>query len=239
MYPGAWHLAMSQAALSRGRARRRALQGLRGREQLVEVGHLAGVVAPCAADRTPALDEEGRSFGNVLHAAEHVRDPESPHGVRVPVGDELDLAEVERLAPRGLRPGRVARDRERPHPGRIELRSPVTQELELVRSGRRPGEEEEKQKERPREVLHRDGLPRCEPDGRVGDWFADTQHVTTLVPRRGLEQGLDIETGTIGEDMRAVGIIRQSNSRGKSEGLSPAEQREKIEAYCAGRRWDL
>ena len=39
--------------------------------------------------------------------------------------------------------------------------------------------------------------------------------------------------------MRAVGIIRQSNSRGKSEGLSPAEQREKIEAYCAGRRWDL
>src|SRR5439155_9025832 len=140
MYPGAWHLAMSQAALSRGRARRRALQGLRGREQLVEVGHLAGVVAPCAADRTPALDEEGRSFGNVLHAAEHVRDPESPHGVRVPVGDELDLTEVERLAPRGLRPRRVARDRERPHPGRIELRSPVTQELELVRSGRRPGE---------------------------------------------------------------------------------------------------
>ena len=39
--------------------------------------------------------------------------------------------------------------------------------------------------------------------------------------------------------MRAVGIVRQSNSRGKSEGLSPAEQRGKIEAYCAERRWEI
>jgi DNA invertase Pin-like site-specific DNA recombinase len=39
--------------------------------------------------------------------------------------------------------------------------------------------------------------------------------------------------------MRAVGIVRQSNSRGKSEGLSPAEQRGKIEAYCAERGWEL
>src|SRR6266536_6627386 len=99
---------MSQGDMPRGRARRRALQGPRGREQLVEVGHLAGVVTPCAADRTAAPDEEGRSLGDLLHAAELERDPEAPRRVGVPVGEKLDIAEVERLAPRRLRPARVA-----------------------------------------------------------------------------------------------------------------------------------
>src|SRR6476620_2095367 len=138
---------MSQRDLPRRRGRRRALQGPRGREQLVEVRNLAGIVSPCAAHRTAALDQEGRSLGHVLHPAKVVGDPERAHGVAVPVGQELDLVEVERLAPGGLGPGRVARDRERRHARFLELRSPVTQELELVRSGRRPGEQEE-QKER-------------------------------------------------------------------------------------------
>src|SRR5439155_24873732 len=103
-------------------------------------GHLAGVVEPCAAHRTAGLDEEGGPLRDVLHPAELVRDAEAAHRVAVPVGDELDLAEVERLAPRRLRPRRVARDRERLDACWIDLRSPVTQELELARSGRRRGE---------------------------------------------------------------------------------------------------
>jgi len=178
---------MSQGDLPRGRARRRALQGPRGREQLVEVGHLAGVVTPCAADRTAALDEEGRSLCDVPHAAELVRDAEAPRGAGVPVGEELDVAEVECLAPGGLRPARVARDRERRDPRLLELRSPVTQELELVCSGRRPGEEEEKQKERPPEIRYPDGLPGCEPDGRVRYGVSESEHGTTLVPGGGWE----------------------------------------------------
>jgi hypothetical protein len=95
---------MSQTDPLRGRARRRALQGPRGREQLVEVRYLAGIVTPCAAHRTAAFDQEGRSLGDVLQAAELVSDAEPAYGVAVPVGQELDLTEVECLAPRGLRP---------------------------------------------------------------------------------------------------------------------------------------
>jgi hypothetical protein len=182
---------MSRRDLPRCRARRRALQGLRGREQLVEVGHLAGVVTPCAADRTAALDEEGRSLGDVIHAAVLMGDPEAAHRVSVPVREELDVAEVERLAPRRLRPARVARDRERQDSCLLELRSPVTQELELVRSGRRPGEQEEEE-ERGRVVdeLRDPGrLPWSEPDGCVRNLIAGSEHRPTLQRPAALNEG--------------------------------------------------
>jgi hypothetical protein len=96
-----------------------------------------------------------------------VRDTEPAHRIGVPVREELDLAEVERLAPGGLRVRRVARDRERGDPGLLELRSPVTQELELVRSGGRPGEEEEGEQRVPvfDEPCTCRLLARSEPDG--------------------------------------------------------------------------
>src|SRR6186997_3276370 len=117
MFPGAWHSATWQQDLPRRRARRRSLQGPRGREQLVEVRYLAWIVTPCAAHRTAALDQEGRSLGDVLQPAELLGDAEPAHRVAVPIGQELDLAEIEGLAPRGLRPRRVSRDRERRHAG--------------------------------------------------------------------------------------------------------------------------
>src|SRR4029450_9828660 len=114
---------MSQRDLPRRRARRRALQGPRGREQLVEVRNLAGIVTPCAAHRTAAPDQEGRSLGDVLHPAELVGDAEPAHGVPVPVGQELNLVEVERLAPGGLRPRRAPRERKRRTPAAPALLS--------------------------------------------------------------------------------------------------------------------
>src|SRR5512133_3305117 len=160
---------MSQGDLLRGRGRRRALQRPRCCEQLVEVGHLAWIVTPCAADRTAALDQEGRPLGDVLHPAELVRDPEAPYRVPVPVRQELELVQVERLAPGGLRPAGIARDRVRRDPRLLELRSPVTQELELVRSGRRPGEQEEDEERGAArdEVLAAGRLARSEPDACV------------------------------------------------------------------------
>ncbi len=53
---------MSRLRLPRGTGRRRALQSLRGANQLVEVRHLGRVVAPCAADRTVLRDEERASI---------------------------------------------------------------------------------------------------------------------------------------------------------------------------------
>jgi hypothetical protein len=140
------------------------------------------IVMPCAAHRTAALDQEGRSFRHVLQPAEVVGDAEPLHGVGVPVREELDLAEVERLAPRGLRPRRIARDRVWRDAGLLELRSPVTQELELVRSGRRPGEQEE-QEERgaPRDEVGADHrLARSHPDRRIRDGVTGAQHTVTL-----------------------------------------------------------
>jgi len=186
MCPGVWHRARSRTALLRRRARRRALQGPCGREQLVEVRNLPRIVTPCAAHRTAALDQEGRPFGHVLQSAELVSDAEPAHGVGVPVGQELDLAEVERLAPGRLRPGRVARDRVRRDARPLELGSPVTQELELVRSGRRPGEEEEEEKRRaPGDEVGADHrLPRSHPDRRVGDAVSVAQHRRDPTSRR-------------------------------------------------------
>ena len=62
--------------------------------------------------------------------------PKRAHGVAVPVGEQREI-QVERLHPGDVRPGRVARDPDRLHARLLELRAPVTQELQLVCSGRR------------------------------------------------------------------------------------------------------
>src|SRR5581483_8812293 len=105
-------------------------------------------------------------------------DPEAPHGLRVPVGEEADV-EVERLHPRDVRPRRVSRDAEAADAGGLELGSPVTQELELVRSRRGPVEEVEEQEDRAvlDDLPHRHGLARAEPDGRAErDRVAGPEH---------------------------------------------------------------
>jgi len=69
---------------------------LRGAKQLVEVRQLRRVVAPCAADRTVRVDQEGRSVGDVLVAAELSRYAESVDRLGIPVGQEREV-QVESL----------------------------------------------------------------------------------------------------------------------------------------------
>src|SRR5581483_1590854 len=97
--------------------------------------------------------------------------------VAIPVGEERRL-EVERLHPRDVRPGRVARDRVGADARRAELVAPVTQELQLARSGRRPVEEIEEEQDRPvgGDLAERRALLRRRPDGRVGNAGADGDH---------------------------------------------------------------
>ena len=127
---------------------------------------------------SPALDEERRPIGHVLHPPEIVRHAEAAHRAGVPVRQEPDLVKVERLAPRRLGVGRVARDRVRRHSRVLELRSPVTQELHFVRSGGRPGEE--KEEEERRAVLDELGqgrrFPRREPDRGLGNAITWGEH---------------------------------------------------------------
>ena len=128
-----------------------ALQSLCGREERVQVGHLARLVSPCAADRTALVDQERRSLGHVAHAA--VRRgamPKPRDRLGVPVGEEREV-EVERLLPGDVRPRRVARDPEPPDarlprtPCLLSRRSSIS-----VRSGGRPVEEVEDEQDRPR-----------------------------------------------------------------------------------------
>src|SRR5207247_6377967 len=132
-------LATSRSRRPQGTERRRALQSLRGAKKLVEVRHLGRVVAPCAADRTVLVDEERASIGDATVGAELALDSERPHRLFVPVREEGKV-QVQRLGPRNVRPLGIARDAERADTRREELRAPVTQELHLVRSGRRPVE---------------------------------------------------------------------------------------------------
>src|SRR5207248_435793 len=76
-------------------------------KQLVEVRHLAVVVAPGGADRAVAGGQEGRAHGDVPVTAELASDPEALNGVGVPVGHEREV-QVEGLCPGDVRPGRVA-----------------------------------------------------------------------------------------------------------------------------------
>ena len=71
----------------------------------------------------------------------------------------------ERLGPRAMRPGGVHRDRDGPDPGGCEIVAPVTQEHQLVGSGRRPVPEVEAEEHRsrrrapPRAALRPRGAP--------------------------------------------------------------------------------
>ena len=56
---------------------RRALQSLRGPDQLVEVGELGVVVPPSAPDRTVLPDQKGRALRHAAHPAEFADDGES------------------------------------------------------------------------------------------------------------------------------------------------------------------
>ena len=82
--------------------------------------------------------------GHVPHPVVLERDAEAVRRIGIPVGEEREV-EIERLHPRDMRVRRVARDRERLHARVLQLRSPVTQELELGRSGRGPVEEVEEE----------------------------------------------------------------------------------------------
>jgi hypothetical protein len=69
--------------------------------------------------------------------AELALDAERARRLAIPVGQEREV-QVERLRPGDVRPRGVTRDA-----GLLELRAPVTQELQLARSGRGPVEEVE------------------------------------------------------------------------------------------------
>src|SRR5205085_2492956 len=98
-------------------------------------------------DRTARVDQERRASRDVAQASELEGDVERVHRLAVPVGEERK-AQLERLRPRDVRPGRIAGDAEDAHARLLELPAPVTQELELVRSGRRPVEEVEDEQDR-------------------------------------------------------------------------------------------
>src|SRR5207247_8057641 len=77
-----------------------------------------------------------------------------------------------------VRPGRVARDPVRVDAGLRERLAPVTQELHLVRSGRRPVEEVEEEEDRDvrGQLADRSGLARRQPDGGLRDLVACREH---------------------------------------------------------------
>src|SRR5829696_3591834 len=170
-----------RASLLRGVA---CVQPAGGDQQLVQVRHLAGGVAPRAAHDRVGVDEERRALRNVAQPAVLVCDAEAVNCFRVPVREQREL-EVERLAPRDVRPCRVSRDTHRLDAGSLELPAPVTQELHLVRSGGRPIEEVEEQQLRALadEVAEPRGLVRRRPDRRVRNRLADLEHRGRLLRR--------------------------------------------------------
>ena len=123
---------------------------------------------------------------DVAHPVVLEGDAEAVRRLGVPVGEERKV-EVERLHPGDVRVRRVARDRERLDPRRLQLLSPVTQELELARSGRGPVEEIEEEQERPvvEQVTDRCALARRRPYHRLErSLCADLEHVPESTQRR-------------------------------------------------------
>src|SRR4029077_13576624 len=112
--------------------------------------------------------EEGAAPGDVAHPVVLEGDAEAVRGLGVPVGEEREV-EVERLHPRDVRIRRIARNRERLDTGVLQVRSPVTEELELARSGRRPVEEIEKEQQRApmKQLADARALARRRPDDGV------------------------------------------------------------------------
>jgi hypothetical protein len=105
--------------------------------------------------------------------------------VGVPVGEQRKV-QVESLRPSNVRPRRVARDRVRLNAGGAKLLAPVTQELQLARSGRRPVEQIEEKEDRAArdDFSERCALPRRRPHARVGDPVVGGQHGESLRGRR-------------------------------------------------------
>jgi len=112
-----------------------------------------------------------------VEPAELEGDAERVDRFAVPVGEQRD-AKVERLGPRDVGVRRVARDPEGADTQLLELRAPVTQELEFVRSGPGPVEEiEEDERRRAGEELREPGgRVRSGPHRHVRDGFAHGQH---------------------------------------------------------------
>ena len=128
------------------------------------------------------LDQEGRARRDAFHARELEVDAEGASHVSVPVGEQR-YVDTEGARPRRMRPDRVARDRERPDTDFGEIVAPVTQEQDLVRSGRRPipevkGQQGEAGAEH---LLQRAGLlPGSRPDLNVGDVVTGLEHALSL-----------------------------------------------------------
>ena len=150
---------VSMRSIEAGQAAR--VQGSRGLEPLVDVGNVAGLVVPRVPDHAVLVDEERAPLRDVVEAAELEADPEPAHRVAVEIGQQPEV-QVERLRPGDVRVRRVARDADRLDSHLVELGSPVTQELHLVRSGGRPVEEVEDEQLRPvlEQLRHRHGLVR-------------------------------------------------------------------------------
>src|SRR5579875_2571106 len=146
----------------------RRLQGPRGGENLVEVGQLVVRVLPGTADDPLRVEQEGAPARDVAHPPVLEGDAEAARRLGVPVGEQREV-EVEGLRPGDVGVRRVARDGIRPDAGLAQLLAPVTQELELARSGRRPVEEVEEQQKRtaPEQVADRRPLARRRPDRRL------------------------------------------------------------------------
>jgi hypothetical protein len=109
-------------------------QGAAGGEQILDVGHIRVFVDPRRADDAFAVDQEDRPSRDVPEASELLGDPECTYCVAVEVREETEI-EIECLRPGDVRVRRVAGDPDRLNLCCVEFVSPVTQELELVRSG--------------------------------------------------------------------------------------------------------
>ena len=112
------------------------------------------------------------------------RDVEGSCRVAVPIREEWYL-DPERLCPRVVRPRRVARDPERADAGRFEIVPPVTQEVQLARSGRRPVVDVKAEQREPvaEHVAERSCLlARSRPNGDVRNGAAGLEHRATLAP---------------------------------------------------------
>jgi RNA polymerase sigma-54 factor len=99
------------------------------------------------------------------------------------------------MRPGDVRPRRVARDPVRVDAGLGELLAPVTQELHLVRSGRRPVEEVEEEQDRHvgGELADRHRLARSEPDGRGGYELSLGQHRWSVLRKRGVDEVREVD----------------------------------------------
>src|ERR1051326_625810 len=79
------------------------------REPFVDVGHLTRLVLPGRAHEPLLVDEECASSCDVAEAAKLETETAGADDFPVEVGQKTEV-QIERLRPRDVRPGRVARD---------------------------------------------------------------------------------------------------------------------------------